>query len=131
MYEGQLQLAHQAYHDPLTGLANRALFAERLDHAVAERARIGALVLIFVDLDDFKVINDRFGHAGGDVLLHAVAQRLLGCVRSTDTVARLGGDEFAILLEGELDAPQAVADRIQNALRRPFSVHGTQVAVGV
>ena len=129
VYEGQQQLAHQAYHDPLTGLANRALFAERLDHAVADRARIGALVLIFVDLDDFKVINDRFGHAGGDVLLHAVAQRLLGCVRSTDTVARLGGDEFAILLEGELDAPQAVADRIQNALRRPFSVHGTQVAV--
>jgi diguanylate cyclase (GGDEF)-like protein len=86
-------------------------------------------VLIFVDLDDFKEVNDRFGHAGGDLLLHAVAQRLLGCVRSTDTVARLGGDEFAILLEGEVDAPQAVAERIQGTLRRPFAVSGTLVPV--
>ena len=131
VYEGQQQLSHQAFHDPLTGLANRALFADRLDHAVAEEGNGNAapLVLIFVDLDDFKEINDQFGHAGGDVLLQAVGQRLLACVRSTDTVARLGGDEFAILLEGELDEPQAVADRIQAALRRPFAVHGTLVAV--
>ncbi|SFW69953.1 putative bifunctional diguanylate cyclase/phosphodiesterase [Amycolatopsis australiensis] len=127
VYEGQQQLTHQAYHDPLTGLANRALFADRLDRAV--EAVEAPLVLIFVDLDDFKEVNDRFGHAGGDVLLHAVAQRLLSCVRSTDTVARLGGDEFAILLEGEPEAPQAVADRIQGALRRPFAVHGTLVSV--
>lgn len=127
VYEGQQQLTHQAYHDPLTGLANRALFADRLDRAVEVPDR--PLVLIFVDLDDFKEVNDRFGHAGGDVLLHAVAQRLLSCVRAGDTVARLGGDEFAILLEGELDAPQAVADRIQGALRRPFAVHGTLVSV--
>ncbi|MEV4150692.1 bifunctional diguanylate cyclase/phosphodiesterase [Amycolatopsis sp. NPDC049691] len=127
VYEGQQQLTHQAYHDPLTGLANRALFADRLDRAVEAVDR--PLVLIFVDLDDFKEVNDRFGHAGGDVLLHAVAQRLLSCVRAGDTVARLGGDEFAILLEGELDAPQAVADRIQGALRRPFAVHGTLVPV--
>ncbi|MEQ0562091.1 EAL domain-containing protein [Amycolatopsis sp. NEAU-NG30] len=127
VYEGQQQLTHQAYHDPLTGLANRALFADRLDRAVEEAHR--PLVLIFVDLDDFKEVNDRFGHAGGDVLLHAVAQRLLSCVRAGDTVARLGGDEFAILLEGELDAPQAVADRIQGALRRPFAVNGTLVPV--
>ncbi|GHG26860.1 MULTISPECIES: putative bifunctional diguanylate cyclase/phosphodiesterase [Amycolatopsis] len=131
VYEGQQQLTHQAYHDPLTGLANRALFADRLDRAVEQGAEGGhrPLVLIFVDLDDFKEVNDRFGHAGGDVLLHAVAQRLLSCVRTGDTVARLGGDEFAILLEGEVDAPQAVADRIQSALRRPFAVHGTLVAV--
>ncbi|GLY34378.1 GGDEF-domain containing protein [Amycolatopsis sp. NBRC 101858] len=127
VYDGQQQLTHQAYHDPLTGLANRALFADRLDRAVEAVGR--PLVLIFVDLDDFKEVNDRFGHAGGDVLLHAVAQRLLSCVRAGDTVARLGGDEFAILLEGELDAPQAVADRIQGALRRPFAVHGTLVPV--
>ncbi len=130
VYDGQQQLTHQAYHDPLTGLANRALFADRLDRAVEAGAAVDrALVLIFVDLDDFKEVNDRFGHAGGDVLLHAVAQRLLSCVRAGDTVARLGGDEFAILLEGELDAPQAVADRIQGALRRPFAVHGTLVPV--
>ncbi|WP_240490949.1 putative bifunctional diguanylate cyclase/phosphodiesterase [Amycolatopsis vancoresmycina] len=128
VYEGQQQLTHQAYHDPLTGLANRALFADRLDRAVEATDR-PPLVLIFVDLDDFKEVNDRFGHAGGDVLLHAVAQRLLSCVRAGDTVARLGGDEFAILLEGEVDAPQAVADRIQSALRRPFAVHGTLVPV--
>lgn len=127
VYDGQQQLTHQAYHDPLTGLANRALFADRLDRAVESTDR--PLVLIFVDLDDFKEVNDRFGHAGGDVLLHAVAQRLLSCVRAGDTVARLGGDEFAILLEGELDSPQAVADRIQGALRRPFAVHGTLVSV--
>jgi diguanylate cyclase (GGDEF)-like protein len=130
VYEGQQQLTYQAYHDPLTGLANRVLFADRLDLAVSEGADARhPLVLIFVDLDDFKEVNDRFGHAGGDLLLHAVAQRLLGCVRSTDTVARLGGDEFAILLEGEVDAPQAVADRIRGALRRPFAVHGTLVPV--
>ena len=133
VYEGQQQLSHQAFHDPLTGLANRALFADRLDRAVAEEGNGDAahrpLVLIFVDLDDFKEVNDQFGHAGGDVVLQAVGQRLLGCVRSTDTVARLGGDEFAILLEGELDEPQAVADRIRAALRRPFAVHGTLVAV--
>ncbi|WP_410676246.1 putative bifunctional diguanylate cyclase/phosphodiesterase [Amycolatopsis sp. cmx-4-68] len=128
VYEGRQQLTHQAYHDPLTGLANRALFGDRLDRAVADGGD-RPLVLIFVDLDDFKEVNDRFGHAGGDVLLHAVAQRLLSCVRAGDTVARLGGDEFAILLEGELDAPQAVADRIQGALRRPFAVHGTLVPV--
>ncbi|MEC3982494.1 diguanylate cyclase domain-containing protein, partial [Amycolatopsis sp. H20-H5] len=130
VYEGRQQLTHQAFHDPLTGLANRALFADRLDRAVADGADgRHPLVLTFVDLDDFKEINDRFGHAGGDVVLHAVGQRLVGCVRSTDTVARLGGDEFAILLEGEVDPPQVIADRIRTALRRPFVVHGTLVAV--
>jgi diguanylate cyclase (GGDEF)-like protein len=128
VYEGQRQLTHQAFHDALTGLANRALFADQLDLAVTNGAR-QRLVLIFVDLDDFKDVNDRFGHAAGDRLLHAVGQRLLSCVRSTDTVARLGGDEFAILLEGELDAPEVIADRLRATLRRPFAVHGTLVTV--
>jgi diguanylate cyclase (GGDEF)-like protein len=128
VYEGQRQLTYQAFHDSLTGLANRALFADHLDRALGEEPR-RRLVVIFVDLDDFKEVNDRFGHAAGDLLLHAVGQRLVGCVRATDTVARLGGDEFAILLEGELDAPQAVADRIRGALRRPFVVRGTLVTV--
>jgi diguanylate cyclase (GGDEF)-like protein len=133
VYEGRQQLTHQAFHDPLTGLANRALFGEQLNRAVAENSDTEGvhrpLVLIFVDLDDFKEVNDRFGHAGGDVLLYAVGQRLLGSVRSSDTVARLGGDEFAILLVGEVEEPQAIADRIRTALRRPFVVHGTLVAV--
>jgi diguanylate cyclase (GGDEF)-like protein len=128
VYEGQQQLRYQAFHDPLTGLANRALFADRLNHAVADGSS-QPLVLIFVDLDDFKEVNDRFGHAGGDVVLHAVGQRLQDCVRSAGTVARLGGDEFAILLESELEAPQSIADRIRGALRRPFAVHGTLVNV--
>ncbi|GAB3878907.1 EAL domain-containing protein [Kibdelosporangium lantanae] len=128
VYEGQQQLAYQAFHDPLTGLANRALFADRINRAVSDPSR-HPLVLIFVDLDDFKDVNDRFGHAGGDRLLQAVGQRLLSCVRPTDTVARLGGDEFAILLEGEPEAPQAVANRVRGALRHPFAVHGTPVTV--
>ncbi|TCO49718.1 putative bifunctional diguanylate cyclase/phosphodiesterase [Actinocrispum wychmicini] len=128
VYEGQQQLAYQAFHDPLTGLANRSLFGDRINQAVGDPTR-QPMILIFVDLDDFKDVNDRFGHAGGDSLLHSVGQRLLGCVRSTDTVARLGGDEFAILLEGEQDAPEAVGERIRNALRQPFAVHGAPVTV--
>jgi diguanylate cyclase (GGDEF)-like protein len=128
VYDAQRQLTHQAFHDALTGLANRALFAEKLNRAISDRAR-QRLVLIFVDLDDFKEVNDRFGHAAGDRLLHAVGQRLSGCLRSTDTVARLGGDEFAILLNDEVDAPQVIADRLRSALRQPFEVHGTLVTV--
>ncbi len=125
VYEGQQQLAHQALHDPLTGLANRTFFAVRLEQ-VMRGVGDDALRLIFVDLDGFKEVNDPFGHAYGDLLLHAVADRL-PLPRAADTVARLGGDEFAILLEGEIDAPQAVADRIRDALRRPFAVHGTEL----
>jgi diguanylate cyclase (GGDEF)-like protein len=128
VYEAQGQLTYQAFHDALTGLANRALFAERLDLATSTDPR-QRLVLIFVDLDDFKEINDRFGHAAGDRLLHAVGQRLQGCVRSDDTVARLGGDEFAVLLNGAVEAPQTVADRLRTALRQPFPVHGALVTV--
>ena len=95
------RLAHQAFHDDLTGLANRALFQDRVSHALCSHARDGAsqLALIFIDLDDFKTVNDAHGHGVGDEVLVAVAQRIGAAVRSGDTCARFGGDEFAILLE--------------------------------
>jgi diguanylate cyclase (GGDEF)-like protein len=124
----QAELAHQAHHDPLTGLANRALFDKQLDHAIERHHAYGwPFALIVVDLDDFKVVNDTFGHATGDYLLSAVGQRLRGCVRSGDTVARLGGDEFAIVIDGDGDV---VAERVLAALRQPFRIDGHIVALG-
>ncbi|CAN5631622.1 hypothetical protein BH09ACT7_BH09ACT7_58930 [soil metagenome] len=111
----------------MTGLPNRLLFAKRLDEALQDRR----FVLIFVDIDDFKEVNDQFGHAAGDELLCAVGERLRRCVGITDTLARIGGDEFAILIEGEHDAPEVVADRLRVALRDPFAVHGSSVRVRV
>jgi diguanylate cyclase (GGDEF)-like protein len=125
LYDAQRGLAHQVYHDALTGLPNRLLFTKRLDEAIHR----GPFVLIFVDLDDFKELNDRFGHAGGDELLRAVGQRLRRCVGDADTLARIGGDEFAILIDGELELPEVVADRIRVTLRDPFAVHGSSVRV--
>ncbi|HEX2256822.1 MAG TPA: GGDEF domain-containing protein [Afifellaceae bacterium] len=119
------RLVHYATHDPLTGLANRVLFADRLGHALARsrrRGRPGALLLL--DLDGFKRLNDTFGHAAGDRALVAVAARLRGCLRETDTVARLGGDEFAVVLDGLAaadDAHRAVA-RIRAALAAPLAL---------
>ncbi|MBO3742393.1 putative bifunctional diguanylate cyclase/phosphodiesterase [Actinoplanes flavus] len=102
--ESQRRLHHQAYHDPLTGLANRALFRERLVLAIDAHHQHGAPVaVLFADLDDFKLINDTFGHAMGDRVLHAIGERMRACVRSQDLVARLGGDEFAVVLD---QAPQ-------------------------
>ncbi len=121
------QLTHQAFHDPLTGLANRALFRDRVSHALALAQRRGSPVtVLFLDLDDFKKVNDSLGHGEGDRLLIAVAERFLACARSADTVARLGGDEFAILIEGA-EGRDGLPDRLAAAMSHPFSLSGNQV----
>jgi diguanylate cyclase (GGDEF)-like protein/PAS domain S-box-containing protein len=127
------QLAHQAFHDPLTDLANRALFQDRVEQALARAERTDAgLAVLFLDLDDFKTVNDSLGHQAGDVLLVEIARRLVAAVRATDTVARLGGDEFAILLEevGEIEI-RHVSDRIGHAIRAPIDLEGRRVFVSV
>jgi diguanylate cyclase (GGDEF)-like protein len=130
--EARDQLEHQALHDALTGLANRVLFADRLDRALLRPD--ADVSVLFCDLDDFKVVNDQYGHEVGDDLLKLVARRLLDCVRVTDTVARLGGDEFAILIEDSMDAVQ-VADRIVTNVHEPLEVRGwtlrTSISVGI
>jgi diguanylate cyclase (GGDEF)-like protein/PAS domain S-box-containing protein len=127
----QEMLSHQAFHDPLTGLANQALFRDRVEHAAARIDRQGGrLAVLFVDVDDFKTINDSLGHASGDVLLRVVSERLRECVRSSDTVARLGGDEFAILVEDAVEGDaEVVADRIIEAVHRPITVAEREVVV--
>ena len=126
------ELSRQAFHDSLTELPNRALFADRLEHALARmNRREGSIAVLFLDLDEFKEINDRLGHQAGDQLLTAVAQRLRGCLRPEDTVARLGGDEFTILLEDISDTRYAirVAERITESLATPFTLDGHHVSV--
>ncbi len=126
------QLRHQAFHDPLTGLANRARFMDRLDHELARSTRHGrAAAVLFLDLDDFKSVNDALGHPAGDRLLVAVAERLEGNLRLGDTAARFGGDEFAILLDDCAGAEEAMeaGDRIVAALRAPFDLDGREVLV--
>jgi len=120
------ELKRQAFHDSLTGLANRALFADRLQHAISRAERMPTtLAVLFVDLDDFKTVNDSLGHSEGDLLLIAVAERLRAGVRAGDTIARMGGDEFAILVEDPTDGetPVDVARRLLTQLEPPF-VHG-------
>ena len=127
------QLAHQAFHDSLTGLANRALFRDRVEHAVTRSKRHPEpVVVMFLDLDNFKTVNDSLGHAAGDDLLVQVAQRLRSCLRVCDTIARLGGDEFAILLQDAKhpDDSVQVAERITSKLRMPFDLDGKEVFVG-
>ena len=124
------RLVHLALHDDLTGLANRALLLDRLRSALGRRDRTGrGLSLLYLDLDDFKNVNDSLGHATGDALLKAVADRLLSIARSSDTVARLGGDEFAVLCEGMQDPDDiaAFADRILTALSTPLTLDDRQV----
>jgi diguanylate cyclase (GGDEF)-like protein/PAS domain S-box-containing protein len=126
------QLEHQAFHDSVTGLANRALFRDRVEHAIERRGREGDPVsVLFMDLDDFKTVNDSLGHAAGDRLLAEVAHRVRGTLRQADTAARLGGDEFAVLLEDGGDGVEAaeVASRILAALAGPFYLDGKEVFV--
>jgi diguanylate cyclase (GGDEF)-like protein/PAS domain S-box-containing protein len=126
----EAELAHQAFHDSLTGLANQALFRDRVDHALARLSRSrGHLAVLFLDLDNFKHVNDSLGHTSGDLLLGSVTARLLGSVRPADTAARMGGDEFAVLLEDLADPADAVeaAERIIAALQDPFLIEGNEV----
>jgi diguanylate cyclase (GGDEF)-like protein len=127
------ELSHLARYDPLTGLPNRLLFRDRLTQAVQRIDRRDHVVaVIFIDLDGFKAVNDRYGHAIGDRLLRAVAGRLCGVVRRTDTVARLGGDEFTIILEGlrHPDDAARVAEKVLVGLRAPFGLDGIEVKLG-
>jgi diguanylate cyclase (GGDEF)-like protein len=122
-------MTHLARHDLLTNLPNRGLLLDRVEHALqTSRRRSTRIALLFVDLDGFKPVNDRFGHAAGDAGLIDVAQRLSSCVRQSDTVARLGGDEFALLLEDTPDASRAmeVVQRITVALRPPIKLEGKE-----
>jgi diguanylate cyclase (GGDEF)-like protein/PAS domain S-box-containing protein len=125
------QLEHQALHDSLTGLPNRRLFTDRLGHALQRTRRRGGVAVLFMDLDDFKVVNDSLGHEAGDLMLVVLAQRLGRCLRPEDTLARFGGDEFVVLLEDVEDSGEAVrvAERITDELRRPFVLEGRELFV--
>ncbi len=126
------QLTFQALHDPLTGLGNRTLFADRVEHALGRsRRRLGTVAVLILDLDDFKRINDAHGHGVGDRLLFAVAARLTAVLRTGDTVARLGGDEFAVLLEDldDADDAQVIATRFLEAMADPFDLGGVEAFV--
>ena len=133
LQERERELSFQAFHDPLTALANRALFRDRLEHGLETGRRSGpGLAVLYLDLDQFKLVNDTFGHDTGDRLLVAVAGRLRACVRPGDTVARLGGDEFAILL-GEirgLDDVLPVATRVVDSFGETFQID-KEVTMGV
>jgi diguanylate cyclase (GGDEF)-like protein len=130
--ENKAQIVHMARHDALTGLPNRRKLEERLDHAVAIAERGQTSAVLCLDLDRFKAVNDTFGHPIGDLLLQAVAERLLACVREVDTVSRLGGDEFVVLLEvsSQPDHAAIVAQRIVRALNEPFDLAGQAVSIG-
>jgi diguanylate cyclase (GGDEF)-like protein len=125
------ELSHQASHDPLTGLANRVLFTDRVQHALARRGRAGSVAVLFLDLDDFKAVNDSFGHMAGDQLLRAAAERIEHCLRSEDTASRLGGDEFGILIDEVSDRSDAVyvAERIIRTLDAPYLIQGKEFFV--
>jgi diguanylate cyclase (GGDEF)-like protein len=127
------QAQHLAFHDGLTGLPNRALFNDRLDHALARARRGEEATLLLLDLDRFKHVNDTYGHQAGDELIREFGSRLTALVREEDTIARLGGDEFAILLPGRVDKEtvDALCTRILTAVHVPFEVLGNQAFVGV
>ncbi len=128
------ELRRQAFHDGLTRLANRALFTDRLNHALVRGERGPArIAVLFADIDSFKSVNDQLGHVRGDHVLLAVADRLRGCVRAADTVARLGGDEFAVLLEDLEDSDEAehVARRMVEAIAEPLLIGDSQITIGI
>lgn len=129
-----LQLTYQASHDALTQLPNRALLLDRLDHAIARAKREQSLIaILFIDLDHFKAINDTMGHETGDMLLIAVADRLLKVVREQDTVARLGGDEYIIILEKLSDPKQIpeIVKKIHEIMTSPFGIKQFQISVTI
>ncbi|MGH7718335.1 MAG: diguanylate cyclase domain-containing protein, partial [Gemmatimonadaceae bacterium] len=124
------EMRYHAMHDPLTGLPNRAYFAERLKHVLAEAKQPGEqFAVLFLDLDNFKVVNDSIGHHAGDELLMAVARRIENCIRAGDLVARLGGDEFAVLVQGVREVSEAsrLAERIRAELGAPVNLGGYQL----
>jgi diguanylate cyclase (GGDEF)-like protein len=134
------RLEHKASHDDLTDLCTRAAFYEHLSRALSRARRGGSIVaLLFIDLDDFKLINDSLGHQRGDRVLREVARRLKGCLRDSEMAARIGGDEFAVVLEDIADAATAarVAERLQERLRAPFRIDGrhrmctTSASIGI
>jgi diguanylate cyclase (GGDEF)-like protein/PAS domain S-box-containing protein len=126
------QLRQLAFHDPLTLLANRSLFRNRVEHALALSRRTDErLAVLMIDLDNFKYVNDSLGHDAGDRLLQTAAQRLVKCTRAADTVARLGGDEFAVLLEGvsTIELAERIAASVTDAFQTPITIDGTDMAV--
>jgi diguanylate cyclase (GGDEF)-like protein len=128
----EARIEHMARHDALTGLANRVLFREEMEKGLVRVARGETLAVLCLDLDHFKSVNDTLGHPVGDGLLKAVTERLLACVRDTDTVARLGGDEFAILQAG-VDKPESaaiLAQRLIDDVCEPYDIDGHEVVVG-
>ena len=132
-HDAEEQLRHQAFHDALTGLANRALFTNRVEHALVLRSQLARaeVAVLFLDLDDFKGVNDTLGHTAGDTLLRGVGVRLRDSLSPSYTVARLGGDEFAVLIE-EVAGPASAldaAERIVTTLQKPFEIEGREVFV--
>jgi len=125
-------ISHLAFHDPLTGLANRTLLRERLQHSLERTRRAGGLVaVIYLDLDDFKLVNDRLGHPAGDRLLQLVSTRLQGLLRPEDTLARIGGDEFVVVSDRvpSIDTALTIAGRLEHALAPPFEFDEARVLV--
>jgi len=128
----EAELEHRAFHDALTGLANRALFRNRLEHALAGQDRkSGTVAVLFVDVDDLKDVNDSLGHSAGDEVLREVGRRLDGCMRGVDTAARVGGDEFAVLIHGSESETHSIdiARRVINALAVTLPLEGKQVHI--
>ncbi len=134
LYQSHLALTREATHDPLTGLLNRAFLTQRLTASFGHGSeRVLHESVLFIDVDDFKDVNDSLGHDGGDELLIELASRLTACIRPHDLVARLGGDEFAIMVNEDRggSTAHAVAERILEAVKAPFIVNGTRLSVSV